>query len=93
MSALRRGRGVRVLVSAAKDPTKVRAGQLGGRARWGTDHDAKIVKLDSLSVEQRALVLALVHAAKDQAANSQKDASATNADVLEVRDDATPPRA
>ena len=51
------------MVSATKDPLKVAAGQLGGRTRWA-DHDAKVVKLDSLSPEQRSLVLALIHAAK-----------------------------
>lgn len=60
------------MVSVAKDPIKVRAGEIGARKRWG-DHPTRVVRLDSLTPEQRRLVLALVAAAKaepkaDQAA-------------------------
>jgi hypothetical protein len=47
--------------SPTKDPAKVRAGQLGMRARWGPP---RVVRLDDLTPEQRRLVLALVEAAK-----------------------------
>jgi hypothetical protein len=60
------------LISTTKDPNKVRAGQLGGRARWG-EHDARIVKLDALTIQQRFLVLALIRAAKDQASKAVTD--------------------
>lgn len=49
------------MVSATKDPTKVRAGSIGARARWG---DPGVVRLDELTPPQRRLVLALVDAAK-----------------------------
>jgi len=80
------------LVSATKDPVKVHAGQLGGRARWGFDHDARVVKLDSLTPSQRQLVLALVRAAKDQATMAKREAAPiANGTASEVRDATTPP--
>lgn len=52
----------RLLVSA-KNPVRVRAGQIGARVRWG---EPRVVRLDDLTSEQRALVMALVNAARDQ---------------------------
>lgn len=45
-------------VSPPKNPDKQRAGLLGAHARWGDQR--RIVRLDDLTGEQRALVLALV---------------------------------
>jgi hypothetical protein len=50
-----------VQATAPKNPVKVRAGQIGSRARWGPPRH---VRLDSLTIEQRNIVLALVEAAK-----------------------------
>lgn len=41
--------------------TKAEAGYLGARKRWG---EPRVVRLDSLSTEQRRLVLALIEAAR-----------------------------
>jgi hypothetical protein len=51
------------LVSAVKDPVKVRAGSIGARRRWG---ERRIVRLDDLTAPQRRLVLALVDAARKE---------------------------
>jgi hypothetical protein len=48
------------LVSATKDPAKVRAGQLGALRRWGDT--PRIVRLDSLDLHTRAAVLELIRA-------------------------------
>lgn len=53
------------MVSALKNPTKVRAGTIGARARWGPP---RVVRLDDLSAQQRRLVLALISAAREEAA-------------------------
>ena len=45
-----------------KDPTKVRAGTLGARRRWGDE--PRVVRLDDLTPPQRRLVLALIEAAR-----------------------------
>ena len=50
---------------AAKDPVKVRAGQIGARSRWGPE--PRIVRLDELTAPQRRLVMALVDAARQEA--------------------------
>jgi hypothetical protein len=49
------------LASATKDPTKVRAGKIGARARWG---EPRVARLDDLTLPQRRLVLALIEAAR-----------------------------
>ena len=54
-----------LLDSRAKNPAKQRAGRLGARATWG-DHVPRVVRLDSLTSEQRFLIRALVEAAKAQ---------------------------
>jgi len=59
------------LVSADKNPTKQRAGQIGARRRWG---DPGIVRLDELTAPQRRLVLALVDAAKAERATNPEAA-------------------
>jgi hypothetical protein len=43
--------------------TKAEAGALGGRARWA-GHEARVLRLDALTPEQRRLVMALVDAAR-----------------------------
>lgn len=63
---MRRTAEVRVLVSAVKNPVKVRAGTIGARTRWGTE--PRVVRLDELTAPQRRLVLALVDAARQEAA-------------------------
>lgn len=45
-----------------KDPVRVAAGQIGARRRWGPF--PRVVRLDSLTNEERALVLALIDAKK-----------------------------
>ncbi len=54
------------MVSATKDPVKVRAGLAGSRIRWGPV--TRVARLDELTDPQRRLVLALVAAAKEEAA-------------------------
>ena len=49
------------MISAPKNPAKVRAGQISAEKRWGP---RRVVRLDSLTPEQRRLVLALIDAAK-----------------------------
>lgn len=67
-------------VSDSKDPKKQRAGRVGARRRWG---DPGVVQLDQLTPPQRRLVLALVQAAKSEAAAAiEVPAAATS----EVRD-------
>lgn len=51
-------------VLVAKDPVKVAAGLAGAVKRWSDPANRMVVRLDSLSVPQRAVVLALVDAAK-----------------------------
>lgn len=46
-----------------KDPAKVRAGQLGAEKRWSPENRS-IVRIDSLTPEERAVVLALINARK-----------------------------
>jgi hypothetical protein len=50
-------------VSTIKNPVKVQAGKLGAEARW-TPERRTTVRIDALSREQRAVVLALVAAAR-----------------------------
>lgn len=54
-----------------------RAARIAARQRWA-GHDTRVVRLDDLTPEQRRLVLALVRAAKEEAA------SEVNADGPEV---------
>lgn len=51
--------------SQAPNPAKQRAARMAARARWG---DPRVVRLDDLTAPQRRLVLALVDAAKVEAA-------------------------
>lgn len=48
-----------------KDPSRVARGVKGMRSRWGPQ---RILRLDDLTSEQRRLVLALVDAARSEAA-------------------------
>lgn len=54
------------MVSATKDPVKVRAGTIGALTRWGDT--PRVIRLDELTPPQRRLVLALVDAAKNEKA-------------------------
>ena len=65
-------------VSAVKDPQRVAAGRRGMEVRWGNPANRKTVRLDSLTPDQRRLVLALVDAAK--AAPADGSAGAANAE-------------
>jgi hypothetical protein len=53
--------------SERKDPRRVAAGRAGMRARWA-GHVPRVISLDTLTAPQRRLVLALVNAARDEAA-------------------------
>lgn len=61
----------RLLVSATKDPTKVRAGTIGARARWGAE--PVVVRLDDLTPPQRRLVLAMVAAVREESERDQPE--------------------
>jgi hypothetical protein len=49
------------VVEAVKNPLKIKAGHAGAAKRWGPPRHAR---LDDLPPEQRALVLALIEAAR-----------------------------
>jgi hypothetical protein len=70
------------LVSAVKDPAKVRAGQAGARKRWGTEPIA--IRLDQLTNAQRRLVVALVAAVKEQAVAETQTPVTADAEVRRV---------
>jgi hypothetical protein len=67
------------LLSPSKDPTKVRAGRIGAQTRWGDT--PRVVRLDDLTAPQRRLVLALVDAARKEAA----PVSETSGTAMEAR--------
>ena len=69
------------MVSAVKDPIYVESGKRGAERRWADPATRKVVRIDSLTPEERAVVLALVAA--------KKSATATNGDALEVRSEST----
>lgn len=50
-----------------KSPERVKSGRAGAQARWA-GHTARVVRLDALTPEQRRLVMALVEAARQEAA-------------------------
>jgi len=50
------------LVSATKDPIKVRAGKIGADVRWGPE--PRTVRIDDLTPPQRRLVTALIDAVR-----------------------------
>lgn len=52
--------------------TKAEAGALGARVRWGPE--PRIVRLDDLSAPQRRLIVALVAAARQEAARDRETA-------------------
>jgi hypothetical protein len=74
------------LIPEGKNPTKVRAGQLGARKRWG---ETRIVRLADLTEPQRRLVVALVDAARNEnkvaAAEGQSFAAADRSEHGDVR--------
>lgn len=66
------------MVSAVKDPAKVRAGQASAIARWGPE--PRIVRIDDLTPPQRRLVLALIDTVRKEAVpESQKSGTAEEA--------------
>jgi membrane glycosyltransferase len=56
-------------VAPSKDPNKVKAGQIGSRSRWG--EQPRVLRLDALSMPQRAVVVSLVEALKAAPAATQ----------------------
>jgi hypothetical protein len=51
----------------AKNPVFITAGRAGARARWGPP---RVLRLDTLTQEQRRLVMALVDAARSAPADA-----------------------
>ena len=51
------------MVSAAKDPLKVKAGTIGAIKRWGPD--GRVVRLDSLDSVTREIVVSILRARKN----------------------------
>jgi hypothetical protein len=73
-------------VLAAKDPAKVAAGQAGAAKRWSDPANRTVVRLDSLSTAERAVVLALIDAKKAAPA----DANAGTAEQTEGHGNGAP---
>ncbi|HEY8869648.1 MAG TPA: hypothetical protein VIM30_09670 [Candidatus Limnocylindrales bacterium] len=73
------------MVSATKDPIKVRAGKIGADTRWGPE--PRVIRLDELTPPQRRLVVALVDAARKEAAPVSETSGTAES---EVRGGATP---
>lgn len=67
------------MITETKNPMKVRAGQIGALTRWGPP---RVVRLDSLTRDQRVLVLALIDHVKS---NEKTVAVIESATVQEVR--------
>lgn len=61
------------MVSASKDPNKVKAGQIGSRARWGPP---RVVRLDTLDPVTRDIIRAIL-TARENAAKAAAGASGT----------------
>lgn len=59
------------MLTAPKDPAKVRAGKAGSRARWG---EPRRVRLDALSEPVRLAVVALIEADTQARAAMQSEA-------------------
>jgi hypothetical protein len=59
------------MVEAVKDPRKVKAGQIGSRARWG---ERRIVRLDTLDSDTARLIRALLAQTKTTPAVSETSA-------------------
>ncbi|HEY8869280.1 MAG TPA: hypothetical protein VIM30_07800 [Candidatus Limnocylindrales bacterium] len=74
------------MVSATKDPIKVRAGKIGADIRWGSE--PRVVRLDQLTPPQRRLVVALVDAARKEAVTVLETSVTAEPEVR--RDSATP---
>lgn len=62
-------------MDSGKDPKRVAAGRVAARARWG--EQPRVVRLDELDSEQRAVVLAWIDATR--AANAARAAMAEKA--------------
>lgn len=60
------------MISVDRNAAKVRAGRAGAKARWG-EGPVKVLRISDLTPAQRALVVALVEAAR--AAKASDDAA------------------
>jgi hypothetical protein len=58
------------MVSALKDPAKVRAGKAGMRARWGAP---RVIRLDGLHPAVREAVAALIEAQRSAEAKAAQE--------------------
>lgn len=57
------------MTSTAKNPTKVRAGTIGARTRWGDT--PRVVRLDTLHPRVAAAIAAMVRAEEEAVRNAQ----------------------
>ena len=62
------------MVTEAKSNVFVAAGRRGAEKRWSDPANRKVVRLDALTLQERAVVLALVEAAKKAPDPLQSDA-------------------
>jgi hypothetical protein len=74
------------VASGTKDSLYVESGRRGAEKRWSDPASRKIVRIDSLSTEERAVVLALIDAKKaapfaNGAAQEVDDVSAITANA------------
>lgn len=67
--------------------TKAEAGALGARRRWGDE--PRVIRLDDLTSPQRRLVLALVDAARKEAASTGENVE-TAQEARRVVDERSP---
>ena len=74
-------------VSTVRPLNHAERGALGGRKRW-KGHEARTIRLDALTPEQRRLILALVAAAKNEKADADR-MTAPATEVQRVRAEAS----
>ena len=60
------------MVSATKDPKKVRAGHLGSHARWGPPRTARLDELDPTTRRIVTLILEADRRAREEAAEPDR---------------------
>jgi hypothetical protein len=68
-----------VFDSPVKDPSRISRGKKGAAVRWGGQ---RIVRLDSLSVPARAIVLALIAQLKSEPTSISETFEAGSAEVV-----------
>jgi hypothetical protein len=66
------------MVSATKDPAKVRAGQAGMRKRWGPP---RILRLDALTAPQRRVILGIIDVFAHEKAAPDVETGAARSEV------------